>query len=348
MVNRKIVYKQLGGRLNISFLFSTKYITMFLVILLIDKFADASNVPAVSSASSTTVTINTNALNYTKLTTDPGLKINVTSNNANESSIAGYIANKDGQNLPVSPEKEKLSEYTGVPGTAPRGNTITAAGSAVEEVPSGADAFLFFTQTLSNGFYYEGRLYGKYNMLTQNPVFPSIPASSEDNPLGYKGVVKLGYNFHVTNVLDITPYLRLEAGQDYGAVYSDTQGNTIHSQLLAFLPGFKQTFNLTHNFVPYIDIYGGYQQISLTGNFKQGSNANKNSYGTINQLAITTELGFAYVVSEHLAVIPYTQFAYIGNNPNAVAAAPYANGGFNVSQLTGYQPMAAIKLSYAW
>jgi hypothetical protein len=307
---------------------------LLIISLLITSFTYADTTP---------IQMHVNIFNYGN-SVESALKIDVRSKEANESAINTYFT-KDRER---TAEQEKLVEYTGIPGTAPRGDTITATGAAIEEVPSGPDMFIFFTQTLANGFYYEGRLYGKYNMLTQNPVTPSIPPSSEDNPPGYKGVVKLGYNFHINKILEITPYLRLEAGQDYGAVYADTTGNYIHSELFAFLPGFKQTFNLTHDFSPYIDIYGGYQLVNLSGNCNEVNIPSQTFYGSINQLAITTELGFAYIVSEHLAVIPYTQFAYIGNNPNAVAAAPYDKGGFNISQLTGYQPMAAIKLSYAW
>ena len=314
-------------------------------IFLVSKFSyalDTTNTANINDSAST-IQMHANIFNYGN-SIESALKIDTTSKTNNESSINTYFAKAQERTA----EQEKLVEYTGIPGTAPRGDTITAAGTAVEEVPSGPDMFIFFTQTLANGFYYEGRLYGKYNMLTQDPVNPSIPPSSENNPMGYKGVVKLGYNFHANKILDITPYLRLEAGHDYGSVYSDTTGNYIHSNLLAFLPGVKQTFNLTHDFSPYIDIYGGYQLVNLNGNCQEATNPGQVYNGSINQLAITTELGFAYIVTEHLAVIPYTQFAYIGNNPNSVAAAPYARGGFNISQLTGYQPMAAIKLSYAW
>jgi len=118
--------------------------------------------------------------------------------------------------------------------------------------------------------------------------------------------------------------------------------------MLAILPGFRQTFKLTHDFVPYIDIYGGYQQVSLTGNFTQGANPNQAVNGVVNQLTMTTEFGCAYNVSEHLAIIPYFQYIYIGNNPDTVAAAPYSQGGMNISQLTGNENIIGIKLSYAW
>lgn len=321
------------------------YITLTSMIMLVTSQSSYALTTYTSSDNNgfSTIQMHANIFDYGN-SVESALKIDTSNKIKNESSINTYFAKAAER----SAEQEKLAEYTGIPGTAPRGDTITAAGTAVEEVPSGPDMFVFFTQTLANGFYYEGRLYGKYNMLTEDPVNPSIPPSSENNPMGYKGVVKLGYNFHANKILDLTPYLRLEAGHDYGSVYSDTTGDHIHSNLLAILPGIKQTFNLTHDFSPYIDVYGGYQLVSLSGNCQEATTPGQIYSGSINQLAITTELGFAYVVTEHLAVIPYTQFAYIANNPNPVAAAPYAKGGFNISQLTGYQPMAAIKLSYAW
>lgn len=68
-------------------------------------------------------------------------------------------------------EKEKLTNYTGVIGTAPVNKTISATGASIEETPSGPQVFIFWTQTLANGFYYEGRLYGKYNTQITKPIF---------------------------------------------------------------------------------------------------------------------------------------------------------------------------------
>ena len=171
---------------------------------------------------------NAHAIGATGSSVESAVSTNNSSANIKES--AGILFPiSTAPNPEVAAEMLKLSEYTGVLGTAPRGDTISAAGVALEEGPTGPDAYVFFSQTLSNGFYYEGRIYGKYNMLTQNPVFPEVPASFETNPLGYKGVVKVGYNFHVSKLLDITPYLRLEAGRDFSLVYADTNGNYIHS-----------------------------------------------------------------------------------------------------------------------
>lgn len=245
-------------------------------------------------------------------------------------------------------EKEKLDEYSGVLGTAPKDKTVSATGAALEETPSGPQVFVFWTQTLKSGLYYEARLYGKYNMQTQNPAFPTVPASAENNPDGYKGVFKLGYNFHVTDDYDITPYLRLEAGKNMSLVYADTTGNYINSTNYAILPGFKQTFKVAPKIIPYIDIYGGISQVSLTGELTQGSASNQTIYGAVQQVQLTTELGFAYKITEHQAIIPYTQFVYTANNPDATAAASYNNGGFNISQLTSSQQVYAIKYSYAF
>jgi hypothetical protein len=245
-------------------------------------------------------------------------------------------------------EKEKLSAYSGDLGTAPKNKTVSATGAALEETPTGPQLFLFWTQTLANGFYYEGRIYGKYNMRTQNPAFPDVPPSAENNPQGYKGVIKLGYNFHITSIYYITPYLRLEAGHDMSLVYEDTNGNYIHSNNYAILSGFKQTFKVTPIFAPYIDIYGGVSQVNLTGNMTEGAAANQVQTASVQQLQLTTEMGTSIKISEHQAVIPYIQFIYTANNPDATASVSYNNGGFNISSLTSSQQVYAIKYSYSW
>lgn len=246
-------------------------------------------------------------------------------------------------------EEQKLDVYSGVIGTAPKDKTISSTGAALEETPSGPQMFVFWTQTLANGLYYEARLYGKYNMRSQNPAFPDVAPSDEDNPNGYKGVVKVGYNFHVTNIYDITPYLRVEAGNNMSLVYADTLGDYIHSVNYAILPGFKQTFKLTPLLTPYIDIYGGVSEIYLNGQMNDnGVSSSPVSTATVRQLALTTELGAAYKITEHQAIIPYIQFIYNLNQPDATAAASYANGGFNVSQLASSQQVFAVKYSYAW
>lgn len=245
-------------------------------------------------------------------------------------------------------EKEKLEDYSGVLGTAPKDKTVSATGAALEETPSGPQMFLFWTQTLANGFYYEARLYGKYNMRSQNPAFPDVPPSAENNPPGYKEVLKLGYNFHVTPTYDITPYLRLEQGNNVTVVYADTNGNYIHSTDYAILPGFKQTFKLTPNLTPYIDIYGGLVQSSLNGVMTEGNSANQEITAGVAQYQLTTELGFAFKISEHQAIIPYTQFVYTANNPDSTAAMSYSQGGFNLSQLSSSQQVYAIKYAYSF
>ncbi len=281
-----------------------------------------------------------------------------TESNTSLSTESGQIVNQTESNITITAEElkilkklaeqAKLNNYSGVPGTAPKDKTVSATGAALEETQSGPQIYAFFTQTLANGFYYEGRLYAKYNMLTQNPAFPNIQPSEENNPPGYKGVVKLGYNFHVTDDYDITPYLRLEAGNNMSIVYADNNGNYVNSTNYALLPGFKQTFKLSPKLNPYIDIYGGLVQVNLTGNLTQGPNPNQQFTGSVLQYQLTTEFGLAYKFTEHQAIIPYTQFVYTANNPNSSAAAPYNQGGFNVSQLTTSQQVYAIKYSYSW
>lgn len=188
---------------------------------------------------------------------------------------------------------------------------------------------------------------------SQNPFFPDVQPSQEQNPDGYKGVIKLGYAFHVNKVYDITPYLRLEAGKDMSLVYADTNGNYIHSTNYAILPGFKQTFKLGDNFAPYIDIYGGLNQVQINGDLydnggKGAWTNNVSQSATVSQYQITYELGAAFKVTEHQSVIPYIQFQYNTNDADAVAAAPRNQNGFGISTLTTNQQVYALKYSYAW
>jgi hypothetical protein len=274
------------------------------------------------------------------------LPVAITPTNSAESAIS--LTPQDLQMLKKLAEKEKLEGYSGVIGTAPANKTISATGAAIEETPSGPQLFIFWTQTLDNGFYYEVRGYIKNNLDTQNPAFPSVPVSSENNPIGTKAAVKLGYNFHVTDDYDITPYLRMEVGKNTTLVYADNNGNYTYSTNYAILPGFKQTFKLTPKLTPYIDIYGGLNQISLTGNYMEGPTPNQTITSSVQQYQLTTEFGFAYKITEHQAIIPYTQFIYNSNNPDAIGAAPYNQGGFNISQLTTSQQVYAIKYSVSW
>lgn len=248
----------------------------------------------------------------------------------------------------VAAERAKLEAYSGVLGTAPANKTITSVGVATEELVSGPDAFIYFSQTRANGFYYEGRLYGKYNMNSQDPAFSNVPQTAENNPNGGKLVIKLGYSFNATDSYVLTPYLRLEAGHNWSMVYSDTNGDKITSSNYAILPGIKQTFLTSSNLNPYIDIYGGLVQSTLNGTLTQGSNANINQTTGVTQYQITNEMGFAYKITEHSYIIPYTQFIYSMNNPSPLANQSFEDGGFNISALSNYAVVWAIKYSYSW
>lgn len=283
---------------------------------------------------------------------------NTSTLNQSESTSVTSLYNKESAILPgtkiseseleAAIKKAEFDQYTGVLGTAPKHVTVTSSGISVEQSPSGAQSYLFFTQTLSNGFYYEGRIYGKYNYDSQNPVFPNVPVSSENNPMGYGAAVKVGYNFHAGDKFDITPYLRLNAYNNISVAYNDANGDFINSTTYAVLPGFKMTFKTLPVFTPYIDIYGGYQQVNLNGTLTQGNFANIGLDGNVGQWATTTEFGFAYKVSNTLAVIPYMQYINTANNPNGDAAKSYTDGGFNISELTSSQQVFGLKLSASW
>ena len=246
-------------------------------------------------------------------------------------------------------EKEKLLPYTGVIGTGTVGKTVSSAGGAFELNPSGTNYYAFFSQTLANGFYYEGRLLTRYNYMSQNPTDPSVPISDENNPMGYGVVVKVGYDFHPTDSIQIVPYFRLNAYDNVSVVYADTDGNNINSKTLSYIIGSKLAYKVTPQFNPYIDLSGGYQQVSLTGNITNSSTGQQFAPTANNdQYVFNYEFGFSSKVTEHLSVIPYMVYSTTTNNPDGTAQASYAKGGFNLSPLTGTSLAYGLKLIASW
>lgn len=260
------------------------------------------------------------------------------------------VANSSSSNF-SNPDKQSESqierEYSGVIGTGIKNNTVTATGGAIEFGPSSATFYGFFSQILSNGFYYEGRLYVRDNYIAQNPIFPTVPISNVNNPYGYGGAVKIGYDFHASELIDIVPYLRLNAYNNMSTVYQDTNGDYIHSTTYAVLPGVKIAYKVTPQFNPYIDLYGGWQQVNLTGGFPQ-SNTPSTATGIISQTTVTYEIGFSSKLTSNLALIPYMQYITTANSPDSSAAAPYSENGFNISSLTSAQQVFGLKLSASW
>lgn len=244
-------------------------------------------------------------------------------------------------------ESQTEAEYSGIVGTGVKSNTVSAAGGAVEFSPSGANFYGFFTQTLANGIYYEGRLYTRNNYDAQNPLFPSVPASNENNPWGYGAVVKLGYDFQPNQTIDIIPYLRLNAYNNMSTVYEDTNGDYIHSTSFAIIPGVKLAYKITPQFNPYVDLSAGWQHVNLSGEFPQADSPYA-ATGTVSQTVMTYEIGFSSKLSTNLALIPYMQYITTTNNPDSTAAAPYSQNGFNISALTGTQQVFGLKLSAGW
>ena len=145
-------------------------------------------------------------------------------------------------------ESEVLSNYDGVVGTAPANKTISAAGFAVQDNQNSAQTYIFFTQTLANQIYYEVRLWGAYNYMTQNPLFPSVNVSNINNPPGYGFSGFIGYNFHVSELLDLTPYFRSNYLNNMNLVYADTNGNYINSVAISGYLGAKFSFKLLKTF----------------------------------------------------------------------------------------------------
>ena len=245
-------------------------------------------------------------------------------------------------------EAEKLSEYTGNEGSAPKGMAISTLDLTLEETRTGPASYVFWSQTLRSSFYYQIRLTGKWTLQTEPPPFLNIPYSSENNPNGYKGMFKVGYNFHLTPHMQITPFLRVEAGKNMTLVYADKEGDYIHSTNYAILSGFKMVFKLESVFSPYFELFGGIAPISLTGNLIEGPTPNKQIKGFVQGIVVVNEFGFAYKIAKNQAVIPYIAFVYDNKQPNELAATPYSKGGFNILQLTTSEQVYGIKYNYFW
>ena len=275
------------------------------------------------------------------------LNIIESSNNKIESS--NYLTAKEISTLKaILAERGKLESNTGVLGSAPKQQTISTAGVSLEETQTGPQVWVFWTQTLANGLYYEGQLYAKYNMRTQNPAFPDVPVSSENNPWGSKEVFKLGYDFHVLDDYEIISYLRLEHGNNITITYQDNNGNYIHSYDVAILPGFKQVFKLLPKLTPYIDIWGGIIYNTLTGMMTEGSSGDNVVVARVNQYQLNTEFGFAYKITSNQSIIPSVRLVYTSNDPDPIAAKPYNQGGFNISGLSSSQQVYTVKYAYSF
>lgn len=265
----------------------------------------------------------------------------------NSSSAESSIKNSYIPNDRKQPRAKVLTEYTGIVGTGIKYNTVSSTGAAVEFTPSGSNYYTFFSQTLASGIYYEGRLYARNNYTAQNPVFPSVPVSNEDNPMGYGAVIKVGYDFHPTNLIDIVPYLRFNAYNNMSVVYSDTNGDNINSTTYAILPGVKVGYKVTPQFNPYVELYGGWQKVNISGDFPQSGTPGSSS-GSLNQTTLTYEIGFSSKLTKNLSLIPYMQYVTTQNSPDSTAAAPYKDNGFNISSLTSTQQVYGLKLAVAW
>ncbi|MCC2625619.1 MAG: hypothetical protein K0R14_1492 [Burkholderiales bacterium] len=249
----------------------------------------------------------------------------------------------------VRNESEVLSVYTGVVGTAPKNDTISNAGAAFELLPNGTNVYGFFSQTLSNDIYYEARLYGRYNYIATNPNIPGIPTSNQNPPPGYGLTGILGYNFHPTDLINLTPYVRANGQYNMGPVYNDTNGDYLHSTTYGLFVGGKLTFKATPIFSPYVNLWGGYQVNDLVGSYpNSATKSNVPISGVLNQTVVIYEIGIGAKLSEHISLIPYWQYITNANSPNAAASTALDQGGLNQTNLTGTAQVFALKLNVAW
>ncbi len=248
----------------------------------------------------------------------------------------------------MASESAILSDYLGVVGTAPSAVAITSAGAALQQGPNNAQGYLFFSQTLVNRLYYELRIYGAYNYMTQNPIFPSVAVSNIQNPPGWGGSGFLGYNFHASETLDITPYVRINYLKNMLLVYEDSNGNYINSVALSGYLGGKFSFKLIKGITPYINFWAGYQQVALTGNLEEGAMPGVIQTATVDQLVANTELGISFKASTHINLIPYYDYQTTANYPDSVAMNTPTNGGFGVTAQTGVAQFVGMKMNISW
>lgn len=258
------------------------------------------------------------------------------------------VNNESAVALPKMTESQILANYSGVNGTAPRGYAISSAGVAVEQWPNAAQTYLYFSQNLKNDVYYEVRAYGRYNYKTMNPVFSSVPVSNISNPPGYGFTGIFGYNFHPSEFMDITPYVRFNYLNNMNVVYEDSNGNFINSVGWTAFIGSKFTFKVSKVFTPFFNYYAGYQQVNLSGNLTESTKPNQVLTAQVEQLLSIFEVGAAFKASQSMSIIPYFDYVTSANNPDATAAAPYSQGGFNISPLTSTFQIVGVKLNYAW
>jgi hypothetical protein len=132
-------------------------------------------------------------------------------------------------------------------------------------------------------------------------------------------------------------------------VYSDLNGHSINSTAYAILPGIKIAYKVTPQFNPYVDLFGGWQQVNLSGELSTQTNSSLvSTNGSLNQKVISYEIGFSSKLTNSISLIPYMQYITTVNNPDSSAAASYTDNGFNINGLTNTQQVFGLKFSYAW
>lgn len=240
--------------------------------------------------------------------------------------------------------ESSMDSIDDVEGNAPKGVTVSSAGIAFEEQQNAAQSYIFFSQTLANDLYYEGRLYGRYNYLSQNPLV-DVPVSNIKNPPGFSFSGFLGYNFHPTDKLDITPYVRFNYLNNMILVYEDSDGNFMHSNGYAEMLGVKFAFKVTKDFTPVFDVKAGVQQLKITGQMDSSYSVQT---AQVNQFISAAIIGFNYKVTPNIALMPYMEYITQSNSPDGTASAPYNDGGFNLSSLTATVQMIGLRLGVFW
>jgi hypothetical protein len=221
--------------------------------------------------------------------------------------------------------------------------TITQTGIAIEQHQTFSNFFAFFNQLLKSRIFYEGRVVGLVNYITQPPPAPPlvshpIPVSSEYNTAGYGGVGILGYNIELNQNVSLLPFVRGQLLRNATGSYSDSHGNKISSVVYAFLPGLKLSMRVNDVFAIATSAYGGYQHSALSG---KGAYATKGR-PDLNIYAGTLEFAGPYKLTRRLTFIPYLQMNTSAFNPNHTArVSPYF-----VTQFTVTNYVFAFRLSY--
>ncbi len=210
--------------------------------------------------------------------------------------------------------------------------------------------YAFFSQVINKHWYWEVRSYAVRSFITIAPPAnrngfvipnPGLAIDDQDNQWGGGVVGKIGYIFHPTKLVSLTPYFRLQYFLNNTNHYEDDKGNKIETQIASYLAGLKLSMDINDIFSFYVDYYGGYQEVKYdTAGFFNLAPDNLENI----QLTSTFEIGSNYKINKCWTFIPYIQFGLASNKPSFnVVVGPINNNG-----TTTNSTVFAAKIAYKW